>query len=461
MRPVVAYLREQGYISVIYLDDFLLIGISIVECNMNLDKTRSLLQELGFIIINVKKSQMRPSRQCKFLGFLLDTETTLIKLPDNKRVKVLAAIERFNVGHSCKIRELASLVGTLGDCCKAAKYGWMYMKDLEREKMLTLRENNENFEAVMTLSEKVREYLAWWKFHIMLIYNPIRGYEYKTEIFSDASQSGWGICCKNECSHGFWNMNDRKNHIKFLELLLAFLGLKCFATLLENCSILLRIDNTTAIAYINRMGGIQKRKLSMMATNIWKWCELRNLWIFASYTRSEDNSVADAESRRLEMETEFGLSKFAFDDIVQNFGAPEIDLFASRSNTKCKKFVSWKKDPGSIAVDAFTIDWTPHFFYAFPPFSTILRVLRKVQLEKARGIIVVPQWPSQAWFPLCMSMFESEPIIFKPTLNLVRSTNREPHPLGRRLTLVAGVLSSRYSREEECQRKRGTLRCPR
>ena len=56
------------------------------------------------------------------------------------------------------------------------------------------------------------------------------------------------------------------------------------------------------------------------------------------------------------METEFGLSKFAFDDIVRNFGASEIDLFASRSNTKCKKYVSWKKYPSSIAVDAFTID---------------------------------------------------------------------------------------------------------
>ena len=193
------------------------------------------------------------------------------------------------------------------------------MKDLEREKMLTLRENNDNFEAVMTLSEKVQEDLAWWKSHIMLIYNPIRGYEYKIEIFSDASQSGWGTCCKDESSHGFWNMKDRKNHINYLELLSAFFGLKCFATHLENCSILLRIDNTTAIAYITRMGGIQKRNLSTLAENIWKWCELRNLWIFASYIRSEDNSVADAASKRLEMETEFGLSKFAFDDIVQNF----------------------------------------------------------------------------------------------------------------------------------------------
>ena len=107
------------------------------------------------------------------------------------------------------------------------------MKDLQREKMLTLRYNNDNFEAVITLSENVREGLAWWKSQIMLIYNPIRGDEYKIEIFSDVFQSGWGIYCRVEISHGFWNMKDRKNHINYLELLSAFFGLKFFATQLE------------------------------------------------------------------------------------------------------------------------------------------------------------------------------------------------------------------------------------
>lgn len=46
------------------------------------------------------------------------------------------------------------------------------MKDLECEKML-VRYNNDNFEAIITLLEKVREDLAW-KSHIMSVNNPIR-----------------------------------------------------------------------------------------------------------------------------------------------------------------------------------------------------------------------------------------------------------------------------------------------
>ena len=32
---------------------------------------------------------------------------------------------------------------------------------------------------------------------------------------------------------------------------------------------------------------------------------------------------------------------------------PDIDLFASRINYKCKKYVSYQTDPGAYAVDAF------------------------------------------------------------------------------------------------------------
>lgn len=60
------------------------------------------------------------------------------------------------------------------------------------------------------------------------------------------------------------------------------------------------------------------------------------------------------------------------------FGQPSIDLFASRLNKKCSTFVSWKTDPEAIAVDAFTMEWNSLNFYAFPPFSMVLQVLRKI-----------------------------------------------------------------------------------
>lgn len=46
------------------------------------------------------------------------------------------------------------------------------------------------------------------------------------EIFSDASQSGWGVSCIDEKSFGHWDELERKQHINYLELLSAFLGLK-------------------------------------------------------------------------------------------------------------------------------------------------------------------------------------------------------------------------------------------
>jgi hypothetical protein len=178
-----------------------------------------------------------------------------------------------------------------------------------------------------------------------------------------------GACCKEDKTHGFWNVKDREHHINYLELLSAFFGLRCFARHLHDCNILLRIDNTTAISYINRMGGIQFKELSKLAKQLWMWCEERNIWIFASYIRSEENVIADVESRRLEPETEFELSNIAFDKLCQSFGVPDIDLFASRSNTKCKRYISWQKDPGSVTVDAFTINWTPYFSMPFPLFN--------------------------------------------------------------------------------------------
>lgn len=92
------------------------------------------------------------------------------------------------------------------------------------------------------------------------------------EIFSDASLTGWGAFCGGERARGHWTQNERHLHINYLELLAAFFGLKCFAENMSNCQILLRIDNTTAISYINKME-FQFKHLNHIARQIWQWCE--------------------------------------------------------------------------------------------------------------------------------------------------------------------------------------------
>lgn len=103
------------------------------------------------------------------------------------------------------------------------------------------------------------------------------------------------------------------------------------------------------------MGGVKYPGLNLIARKIWKWCEGRNLLIFASYVHSKDSFEADFESRRVSTDIEYKLYQAKFDLIVKKFGVPSIDLFASRINNKCKRFISWERDPNALTVDAFTV----------------------------------------------------------------------------------------------------------
>ena len=50
---------------------------------------------------------------------------------------------------------------------------------------------------------------------------------------------------------------------------------------LRNVFILLRVENTTAIAYINKMVGILFTKFNELAQSLWTWCKKRKIHVFA------------------------------------------------------------------------------------------------------------------------------------------------------------------------------------
>ena len=71
----------------------------------------------------------------------------------------------------------------------------------------------------------------------------------------------------------------------------------------------------------------------------------------------KDNVVADRESRLDKRDIEWQLNKSFFDKVNRIFGPFEIDLFASRLNNQVTKYVSWKCDPGALAIEALLVDW--------------------------------------------------------------------------------------------------------
>lgn len=443
MQPVFLKLRSDGLRSVRYLDDALCIGKTKEDCLKNINETIKCLTSLGFII-NYKKSSLTPSKRCKFLGFILDSEKMTLELPNDKKHKILNMVKSVMAQKQMKIRDFASFLGTLTAACPAVEYGWSHTKSLERCKYLALL-CDDDYNKVMTLSSHIREDLHWWKNTILNAQKSITSPKYVLEIFTDASMTGWGAMCNNNRTGGQWTAEEGEHHINYLELLAVYFGLRSFANDYSKCDILLRVDNTTAISYINRMGGVQFTHLNKIAKMIWDWCEAKNIYIFASYIKSKLNVEADAESRKINIDTEWQLCDQAYTSIIKSFGEPNIDLFASRINAKCTKYISWKRDPFAYDIDAFTINWQKHNFYAFPPFSLILKVLNKIISDRACGIVVVPYWPSQPWYPLFMSLSISEIMIIPPHKHLLSSTFRHTHPLHAHLSLAVSVLCGKHS----------------
>lgn len=439
LKPVLHYLRSLGHLSVAYLDDFLCIGNSWLECWNNVQITKQLLVQLGFII-NEEKSQLYPSKKCTFLGFTFDTLNMSITLPPEKKHRIKLFAEKLLQTKKISIREFARFLGLLTSACPAVKYGWVYTKLLEREKFLALNYSN-NYNKNMLLPSHLKHDLKWWRDNIESSSCSFQADDYSLVIFSDASTTGWGATCNNKTANGNWSQSQLSLHINTLELLAAFYGLKIFASHLIDCNILLRIDNTTAIAYINKMGGVQHPHLNNIARELWAWCERRNILVFASYIQSTENVVADFESRQSNIDTEWELADYAFTEIKLSFGTPEFDLFASIQNHKCSRYASWKLDPNSEIIDAFTFNWKNIKFYAFPPFSLISKVLHKIKKDKAEGIVVAPFWPTQPWYPLWSKLIVSKVIYFEPKKDLLFSPFRVEHPLHADLTLMAGKLS--------------------
>ena len=218
---------------------------------------------------------------------------------------------------------------------------------------------------------------------------------------------------------------------------------------MSDVHVFMQLDNTTAVSYINNMGGIKSVSCNELAQSLWEWCILRNIWVSAQYLPGVENTVADAKSRTFNDNLEWMLDRGVFSELCSQYGRPDIDLFASRLNAQIHKYVAWLPEPESFATDAFTLDWSKFFFYAFPPFCLVGRCLQKIELDKADGFIIVPIWPTQIWFAKLLSLLIEEPIVLpKSKYLLMQPVSQLHHPLHSKLCLMSCRLSGDHLKRQ-------------
>ncbi|KAA6357607.1 MAG: hypothetical protein EZS28_046867 [Streblomastix strix] len=98
-----------------------------------------------------------------------------------------------------------------------------------------------------------------------------------------------------------------------------------------------------------------------------------------------------------------------------------LDAFASRTNKRLTKYCSLLLDQGAYKVIAFSLNWERLTPYLHSPVKLILKVLAKVERDKAEAIIVLPAWRAQMWSQLLQEMIVQQVDLGDSSVCLERS----------------------------------------
>ena len=105
----------------------------------------------------------------------------------------------------------------------AVRYGPLDYRSLERNKLTVLHANRRNFDKEVTLSPQAVEELEWWANNVIDSYNVLTRESPNHTLTTDASMEGWGAVFGTPSTGGLWAAHEARNHINYLELLVAFL----------------------------------------------------------------------------------------------------------------------------------------------------------------------------------------------------------------------------------------------
>lgn len=144
-----------------------------------------------------------------------------------------------------------------------------------------------------------------------------------------------------------------------------FHGLQNLCPLSCDKHVCIKTDTSTAVTYINDMGGMVSRKPNSLAKQIQEWCIARSVHVTAQHNAGIYNVEANARSHTLCEQKEWVLKPDIFQIICTQLFFPHVDLFASRIAQQLDKYVAWGFDPGAVAVDALTLDKSGLLPYIF------------------------------------------------------------------------------------------------
>jgi hypothetical protein len=390
---------QSGCIVLPYLDDFLFVFSSQALAEAGSAWIMHLMYWLGFTP-HPRKSVWEPSQQLEHLGLVVDFAAESFSVPVAKLARLRNMAKHLRVQASLNRRMvpkrvLASFCGFAQSLSLAIHPAQLFLRALYDASASVAR-----WTGSVQLSRRAMQDLLWWQdIPVKHTSAPMVLRPGTPHLYVDACKTGWGAVLSGEVAQGSFTVEEGRHDIAVLETRAVRLALLSFADRLRDRCVLLREDNTVTEAVIRRH---TSRSASVLHEyrQLWELADALNVTFKVIRVASADNK-ADAPSRALDR-CSYMLHPKRFSELQALWGQFDVDLFASNLDRQAvPAFFSAARCPGTSGVDAFLQPWAGMRCYGCPPYDsdTMLQVVQKVLEEPlAEVVLVVPDWPSQAWF---------------------------------------------------------------
>ena len=240
-------------------------------------------------------------------------------------------------------------------------------------------------------------------------------------FWSDASNHGWGATVADHFASGVWLEGEASLSINHRELLAVERGFRALCAHLEGWVVAVFSDNTTAVEYLRRQGGILSLALNAVAQRVLRWAVQLNIVLMPQFVLGRNSVVADALSRPNQViGSEWMLHQEVFNWLRERWPVT-IDIFASSLSHHCSVYFAPVSDPMTAGTDAMLQSWDSLKAYAFPPFDMISQVLVKVRASQSLELtLIAPFWPQRPWFPELLELLILPPLPLPSRWDLLR-----------------------------------------
>ena len=444
MRALVKYLRQHAIAVVIYLDDlaFVVEGSRAAALRAR-DFVEKTLQQAGLSRHPTKGQFAEPSQVLHdHLGYEVNIPRNLLRIPERRceKIRTLALALLREARRNQRLvptQLLRQFTGTACSTSRAVRPARFHLRSLydsthlagPRSRLSRPALHDLQFWAGFTFDSEDNGVPLWSSATTRVLYTDASGsvgwggvlpadaeqrrlcLAFDRQPHLDAAQlhAAAGIACpqhllptSQQCSAA-WDADLVPLHINFKELRAVHHALRYWREELQGRRVLLFVDNMT-VMHLLRSG--TSRSPLLMA-------ELRQVWALLRAAKIDLQTVhiatglnpADQPSRRWNR-AEWTFREGCRRQLRSLARRPfSLDPFGTaRATSMAPSSCVLHTEGRGMAVDGFSVSWKQQSLFLNPPWALLTRVLLKIREDRAQGVLVLPVWPSQAWWPLALRL---------------------------------------------------------